>query len=189
MVIEGYHACRTDGGIARALAEGPFRSDTDTYLGVGFYLWEGFKEHGVWWGECHIWGKHRRRYFVLRCDIEFEDSRESQVYFDLLGRTEDKKLMIELLNDAVELGYENEEMNLGEFINWLRELNKEKPGIFPYRIIRALDATKASDSAHSVHFKSGSTQMLDLGPRVMICFHDKGDVHLHQVRVVHTKTD
>lgn len=166
-------------------ANGPYRSDEETFLGIGYYLWEGIIEHAIWWGKTFVVRKHQSSFFVLRCDIEFDGSTDARLYLDLLGSDTDKRLMRGLIDDASAHGYDTSGINLGEYIDFLRELNEEMPGIFPYRVIRALDATNPRDSAHSVFFKRGSSQLLDLSPRVMVCFHDKKDVLLHPVRVVH----
>jgi len=187
MKLEGYHACLTLGGASKVVEEGPFRSEVDTFLGKGYYLWEGYKEHGIWWGDFRIRKKHWQNYYVLECVVEFDDNSESGVFLDLHGRYSDRKLMEDLIKEASDLGYYNDELTLGNYIDWLRELNAEKPGIFPFRVIRAIDATNPDGSENAVLFKPGSSKRLDLRPRVMICFHQKMDVHLHSVKVVHTK--
>jgi hypothetical protein len=173
--IHGYHACGLEGGEAYVAAHAPFRSGHNSYLGVGYYLWEHYLEDGIRWGNVHY---KKKGFYVVECTLTFDDSS----YLDLLGSLRDRQWLSGMLDEMKNYGYDKP-LALGAIIDFLRMLEDD---LFPYNVVRCV-LPDDSKIARPVRFIESAQAVLQLRQRVMVCFYSKQGVTLVRRKVVETR--
>jgi len=136
---------------------GPIYSRYNTWLGSGYYFWEGAIELAHWWGRVHC----KSDYIICEAVAEFEQSE----MFDLFGNTAALKLFRDIAY-ALKEKFAFQEMTVSAVLNEMRKRTS-----FSYRVIRA----------RSEHIISGETRMKFVEndphvfvslPSVQVCFSD-----------------
>jgi hypothetical protein len=161
----GHHTCSNDNGYNYVLEHAPFPAEFNKrkkpFLGEGYYFWDNNKSMAEKWGEDHYDGY----YCILECTINIQD----EILFDLVGsRTHQLKLQM-LLNKFKNHKINKDEWELGNFIEFLKDLNNgnEYHGIFNYSAIRSVDNSRKPNFL--IKFVKGFQPFTDLEPRYIIC--------------------
>ena len=180
----GYHTCKC-GKNRYLLNNAPFRSQCtpeteegkEPFLGDGYYMWDYNLETAHWWGDVH----YNSQYAILSYPLSLSGDR----FLDLVGSRKDMEDFRTLIA-KVRSKPGCESFGIARcimFLEWLNSL-RDDGGVFDYKIIRAVDATKKR--ANQVYtFVSARNSAINLDPRILICFKDKNDIPLHQAKVVH----
>lgn len=136
---------------------GPIYGRRDTWLGTGYYFWEGAIELAHWWGGVHC----RNNYMICEAKACFDQSE----MFDLFGNTAHFRLF-RLITEALKDKFMFKAITVSAVLDEMR-----KHTSFSYRVIRA----------RSEHIVPGTTNMkfvekdrsiLVTLPVVQVCFFD-----------------
>lgn len=184
MITIGHHTCYKTGGKDYVLSEAPFSSVFDEenhklpFLGTGYYLWDNNIEMALDWGNM----KYNNDYFI----VEFGLNLENEVFLDLVGSREDIIYFSKLINKLKDKGYDRaEKWTIGAFIEYLKRISRVIPGIFPFKIIRAVDNSITPAKQFKFNFVVGKQGYINLNPRYVICFIEKNDLYLTSRKIVH----
>lgn len=184
MVTVGHHTCFKNGGRDYVLAEAPFNSIFDEqnnklpFLGTGFYLWDNNIEMAKDWGE----KRYSNNYFI----VEFGMNLENGIFLDLVGSRQHIIYFSELINKLKDKGYDRtEKWTIGAFIEYLKRISRVIPGIFPFKIIRAVDNSITPAKQFKFDFVKGKQGYINLNPRYVICLIEKNDLYLTSKKIVH----
>ena len=188
MIFTYQHTCKK-GQQEYILSSTPFKSvkkkkEKDKYdlpfLGEGHYLWEENIEAAKRWGIKH----YNNNYNV----VEFTDLEiPEEEILDFLNRrhlqyfNELRKLYIEKLP-------ERKKWRLGVWIEFLKSLNKETPGLFPFNYFRAdenlPDVQENEKIKERINFVDGLYYYTYLSPLHIICVIDKKSLKLKNKSIV-----
>lgn len=102
---------------------GPIYGRDNTWLGPGYYFWEGAIELAHWWGRVHC----KSDYIICEATAEFNQSE----MFDLFGNTSDFKLFRDITN-ALKDKFAYQEITVSAVLNEMRKRTS-----FHYKVIRA----------------------------------------------------
>lgn len=171
-----HQTLRDDNNADHIENNGPFSVEDieQSYLGSGYYFWDDHIELAHWWGQKRIKG----RYVI--CQGELKISKE--LFFDLVGCRQDQKHF----KDVIErFGFQNK--SIGTVIELLKNVEK-KPnfkGIFPYKVIRAMDVSDGSYAQEYKKFVSSKKGRANLTPQMIICLIEKNKVVLPTYKIIH----
>ena len=70
------------------------------------------------------------------------------------------------------------------FIEFLKSKEKDMPGIFPFKAIRAIDNSVAPKNKNTIQFVDNKPNYTNLDPRLVICLIEKNDVILQSKKIV-----
>ncbi len=156
---------------------GPFRpkKDKDLYLGHGYYFWDDHIELAHWWGNVHCGSK----YVICEGNLVIDDEGD---FLDLVGSRQDLRYYRELRDT-----YGIQDLAIGSAIEFLKERSKipGKEGVFPFKVIRAVDdssGTYEQDRHYFVEGKQGST---NLAPKIIICLITKSSIYLRNFKIIY----
>ena len=150
----------------------PVLNVKNSYLGAGYYFWDDHIELAHWWGKYYV----KKDYVICEGKLSVEKDK----FLDLVGSRQDQKYFSFMIE---KLGMQNE--SIGTIIESLKEMDM-KPnfkGVFPYKVIRAMDVTSKSTSVEK-SFASGKKGMANLAPQIMICLIKKNKVILPEYKIV-----
>lgn len=156
--ITAFHTCKKNGQEYRA----PFLSKKDNqWLTQGHYFWTDSDFFAKKWGETH-YIRRGRDYCVMKFSLTFERER----LLDLVGNVDDKikfkKLYIRICEK------ESGKVSLAEAITFMRNIESNVPGAFPYHAIKVED--KRDLDLQSISFTENSKESIDIGPtRQQLC--------------------
>lgn len=152
----------------------PVEDYKNAYLGYGYYFWDDHFEIAQWWGMVHC----SDNYFI--CEGELNVDFDS--FFDLVGSRKNQKFIREAAND---LGLSDSP--LGKLIEILKDLEKrpDYKGIFPYKVIRAVDETLGSYNQDFIKFVEGKKGKTSLSPQIIICLIEKNARFLRSYKVIY----
>lgn len=150
--------------------KGPIKGIKNTWLGKGYYFWDGFVECAHWWGE-HHWNND---YMICKAYIEEEDDK----YLDLYGNTEHMKYFSSLL-DKIKEYFPDEKITISQAIAFLREKSSE---FKKYTLIRAESPNCGNNiPTNSFNYTTKNSSRLNLCRMIQICSFDKKNVHDYKV--------
>ncbi len=157
--------------------QGPFAVDDikHSYLGSGYYFWDDHIELAEWWGECRINGNY------IICEGDLKVPKEQ--FFDLVGCRKDQIYFLEVIK-KLNLG----KLKIGAIIELLKDLERRpnKKGIFPFKVIRAVDIyTRSKYNQEIMKFAEKRNGLANLSPMMIICLIKKNKVLLPTYRIIY----
>ena len=170
----GHHTCKYCHP-AYAKANAPFKSDPnngDAYLGQGFYFWDDNIEYARHWGRVH----YDNHYTILGYDFELSGDQ----FLDLVGSRKDISYFHRLYDD-IRKREQCKDFGISKCIQILQIVEKEAPGVFPIKIIRAADYN--INKKGGTVFVAGKRGFTRLNPCYIICFFDRNDISL-QIAII-----
>src|SRR5699024_4635650 len=115
-------------------------------------------------------------YFIVEIDIEIKED----TCYDLVGNRLHQIHSIEFLR---EVGKEKK-WSLQQLIAYLKEISKENPDVFPFKIIRAIDyLNHTNDKQMNVKFVNEKSNYTILNPKIVIFAFDKASLNLESSRI------
>lgn len=171
------HQTLEDRGNADQIEEqGPFKADAigRLYLGNGSYFWDDHIELAHWWGKANIKGD----YVICQADMAVRKIE----FYDLAGCRQDMKHLKEMIKT-----FGISHLALGKVIEFLKDLQDSSRyrGIFPFRVIRAVDDSYTSFNRELIGFVDGKKGETSLTPVFLICLIAKSDVILSSYRIIY----
>ncbi len=145
---------------------GPIYGRYDTWLGPGYYFWEGAIELAHWWGHVHC----RNNYIICEAIADFEQSE----MFDLFGNTADFRLFRQIL-DKLQDVFSYQEVTVSAVLNIMR-----KRTTFPYTVIRAR-SEHIIPGGSKIKFVENDPHILVTLPAVQICFANRAPIKNYHV--------
>ncbi len=135
------------------------------FLGEGYYFWDNNIERAKRWGKQRYNGHYGINEYPLVLEGEY--------FLDLAGSRQDLYDFFAIVQKIWDkLG---ERMPIGQTICLLQTLERQKPGTFPFKIIRSLNVkTKHNTISYNSDKNIKSSFLLD--PEIIICFFDRNDV-------------
>jgi hypothetical protein len=176
----GYHTVEDRENPDHVEEYGPFLCGGSlAFLGVGHYFWEENIDLAHWWGQTHC----DNEYMICSGDIKCEDS----LYLDILGNVKHQKYLREIqkmLGEDLIRQFGTVDVPLGALIEFLKKIEsyQHKKGIFPYKVIRAIDSS--ARSSNLIKFAQGKPNYSDLSPRIIICLIEKKKLFLTGFKIV-----
>jgi hypothetical protein len=173
MIVDAYQTLEDRDNIDVIELDGPFKcTHANSWLGIGYYLWDTNFEWAITWGEV----AHRKKgneYVIAKCKVNLENN-----CFDLVGNVKHQQDLIEVIKVMKESGKikNNNEETIPNLITYLKS-----KGIFKYKSIRAADM---HDKAVSLRFLIYRKEFMIINQRVQICVIEKKDVLLRPFLVV-----
>ncbi|CAM4366697.1 hypothetical protein EWU23_09690 [Cytophagaceae bacterium 50C-KIRBA] len=174
-----YQTLENRGNEEDILLNGPFICRRNTsWLGDGYYFWDGIIENAHWWGE--VGYKVKGSDYVITkgcCDFDFDTC------FDLVGWTEHLnqfKQAVDLMN---EMGLIDSNVTVRRVIEYI----KNKTQSFNYQAIRAcgvLTRSEKSEMFFQMKFNVKKVPYLDLTPPIQLCLFDKGSLNFRNYEVI-----
>lgn len=152
-----YQTVRDKGSHEIIERQGPIYARDNTWLGKGFYFWDGAIELAHWWGQKHCSGA----YVICEAIADLEEDE----YFDLVGNSADLKLFRNILN-ALRKTHSFQDITVSAVLNEMR-----KHTSFPYRVIRARSEHNISGGDRLKFVENDNHVMITL-PAIQICFSD-----------------
>ncbi|MGV8114977.1 MAG: hypothetical protein AB2L17_18985 [Lentimicrobium sp.] len=182
METTGHHTCSKRIGRSYILDHAPFfagfneKTHRLQFLGAGYYFWDDNIEMGTKWGEDH----YNNEYCILECKLNMP----GDIFLDLVGNRSHMRYFRNVAVKYAESGYAREKWSLGSFIEHLKMLEKDRPGIFPFKVIRAVDLLPR-DEQSKWYFVSGKRNYTLLDPRIVICITEKNALILQSKNIVY----
>jgi hypothetical protein len=179
----GHHTCSMGGGFNYVTENAPFisvwpKDDDDDprepYLGEGYYFWEYDVNQAKKWGK--LW--YTNWYYIFEASI----NTTADNFLDLVGDKQTIGHFLLLRTRLIADKSIGEDFTMGEVIEYLKRANLLRPGLFPYRIIRAQDY-KVLNKNNRLFFRrlQGYTY---LDPCHIFCLLEKNDVILSNKRII-----
>lgn len=148
----------------------------EAYLGYGYYFWDNHIELAHHWGEIH----YNNLYVVCEGTLTVNED----LFFDLVGNRQAQIFISECISEMPAL----KNLTLGEIIEFLKKLetNPNKKGIFPFKVIRAVDVTEATTyHMETVKFAPNRQGIMTTNPQIIICLIEKNTVFLPSLKIVY----
>lgn len=152
-----YQTVKDKGSHEMIERSGPIYGRENTWLGKGYYFWDGAIELAHWWGSKHCHGS----YVICEATADF-DQKE---YFDLVGNSADLKLFRDILN-ALRKKHSFQDITVSAVLNEMR-----KHTSFPYRVIRAR-SEHYIPGGDRIKFVENDGQVMITLPAIQVCFSD-----------------
>ncbi|MDQ3395305.1 MAG: hypothetical protein M3512_14505 [Bacteroidota bacterium] len=152
---------------------GPFKCTMkEAFLGEGYYFWENNIDLA------HIWGRVRYNGNYVICDAKL--NVDELIFLDLLGN---RNHQIYFQTIIQKLGLKGRP--IGKIIEFLKELEKrpDKKGIFPFKIIRAVDSSK--NVKDRLKFSDKRESYLNINPVIIICLVEKNNLVLQAFKIIY----
>lgn len=162
----GHHTCGKKNGREYILEHAPFYAGFDEpsgrmqFLGSGYYFWDDNIEMAHKWGTDHYKGL----YYILQCDVLMP----GELFLDLVGNRSHMRYFLKVAEKYAKSGHARAKWSLGSFIEHLKMLEKDRPGIFPFKVLRAVDMLPR-DEHSKWYFVTGKQNFTLLNPRIVIC--------------------
>lgn len=158
----GHHTCSQDNGREHVLDHSPFPSTAthEPFLGLGYYFWDYNIQQSHDWGE-RLYGES---YFIVEASINTTDDN----FLDLVGDRKHLEYLGDLVIEYSTTGLRASNFQLGKFIEFLKDISKKDPSIFPFQIIRCQDDSVEPKKKHKIKFNSKAAY-LNLNPRYIFC--------------------
>lgn len=181
MKTTGHHACNSEGGNKFLLENGPFRavytphSSSRPFLGSGYYFWDDNIEMALYWGAVHYGGD----FSILEAELNCPEEE----MLDLVGSRGDIKYFREIIKVFKAAGFPRDDWEIGKFIEFLKEIDSkgEGKGVFPYKIVRAVDNSRKESGRYRFPFVSTKRNFTFLDPRIIICLFEKSDRYIQSI--------
>ncbi|MGC1391138.1 MAG: hypothetical protein WA816_08875 [Bacteroidales bacterium] len=106
------------------------------------------------------------------------------IFFDLVGSRKHLNMLKTLQNKFAEYNFSRDNWELGTFIEFLKDRENEDKykGIFPYKVIRAVDIKPKS--RWILKFVKGKKNFTNLDPRYIICIINLENVTLAEKKLL-----
>lgn len=182
MEIIGHHTCSKEGGEEKVLRDAPFKSRSIKgknyipFLGAGYYFWEDNIEAAKYWGQSH----YADTFFILEFDVAFENDK----YLDLVGSRKHLMYFQKLQQWLIQKKHCSASASLGEIVEKLKILSTQQKGIFPFKIIRAIDATSRVKDSEKVYFQRNQPNFLNMNPKFVVCIWNLEEVNLYSRKII-----
>ena len=178
-----HHTCRKEGTKENILQNAPFKAEYNEneqklqFLGSGYYFWDNNIEMARFWGKKH----YQSDYYIIEATLELKKS----YFLDLVGNREHMIYFMKLKETFKKFGFDREKWSMGHFIEFLKKLElDEKKGVFPFKIIRALDYSPNTKYSDKVNFVGNKKNYTLLNPRIIICLIEIIDNILYDKKIV-----
>lgn len=149
---------------------GPIYGSFNTWLGSGYYFWDGAVELAHWWGKVHCKGS----YVICEAMADFDQ----EVFFDLFGSTADLKVFRQIANILCDKHLLHN-ITVSAVLNQMR-----KHTSFPYRVIRARSEHNIPENI-KMRFVDRDWGYMNTIPAVQICFFDKDCISNYHIVYPH----
>lgn len=178
----GHHTVQNLGNFKQLEQNGPILAEYNPvnkklpFLGKGYYFWDYNYEMALYWGKQRYNGKC----YIFEGELSVQDN----LFLDLVGRRQDMELFKRLM-DRFKKFNNNNDWPIGKFIEFMKNLNAQQKynGIFPYKIIRAIDSSAKNMTKH--YFSEGKKNWIELNPRMVICLIEKNNLNLTSFKLVY----
>lgn len=140
------------------------------FLGQGYYFWDYNIRRAHNWGRTH----YRDEYMILELPLILQGDG----FLDLVGSREDLETFIKIYQ-AIKNTIPDPK--IGAFINGMQLMEKLKPGCWPFKVIRALNLKPNSER---LPFNSIPNSEMMLDPEIIICFYDRNELNLQNLRFI-----
>jgi hypothetical protein len=176
----GHHTCSQENGEEYVLANAPFMSHLVQgqplpFLGRGYYFWDYDKAQAKKWGIDH----YKSFYFIIEATIHTKTDN----FLDLAGDRKQMEYFLNLAKRFVNKGMKANEWKIAKLIEFLKQLAKATPEIFPFQIIRAQDYNIFIDPQFKLFFRD-QLAFTYLNPRYVFCLIVVNDVILSEKRII-----
>lgn len=155
----------------------PFATtDVNTsYLGSGYYFWDNHIELAHDWGFIHC----DNEYVICEGELTVSDI----LFLDLVGNRNDQILLSNLIDNIPGLS----ELSMGEIIEFLKNLEARpnNKGVFPFKVIRAIDISKTRYNVISINFAKYKKGFTTLNPKMIICLTEKNQLLLKSLKIIY----
>jgi hypothetical protein len=169
----GHQTLNNSGNDKEVETKGPFKTtDKNPYLGYGYYFWDNNIEMAHTWGRVHCDNK----YIICQANLNLK----SEVFLDLVGSRDDIMYFEKLINT---FGVKHKP--IGQIIEYLKKIESDGKfqGIFPFKVIRALDYDK--DKFKKYKFADNKKGYTSLRPVFIICLIEKNNLILSEFKMIH----
>lgn len=178
----GHHTCSKKNGREYVLKKAPFFSSYNEkcnslkFLGSGYYFWDDNI------GMAHHWGRtyYRKRYFIVESKLNLPGG----IFLDLVGNRKHLRYFSEMIEKFNAKGFGRPHWTMGAFIEFLKSKEKNIPGIFPFKAIRAIDNSVAPKNKNTIQFVDNKQNYTNLDPRLVICVTEKNSVILQSKKII-----
>jgi hypothetical protein len=154
------------------------------FLGNGYYYWQDDIDLAHWWGQVHC----GQEYMICESTIQCDDS----VYCDLVGSPSDLRKISALrdtLKQEIMRFNKTDTVALGQIIEFCRRLHSTtKKGLFPWKVIRAVDASPLVDKRFAsdlIKFNTERKNFTSLRARIMISLSEKRGLLPDGTKIIH----
>lgn len=144
------------------------------FAGDGYYFWEDNLSAADWWGNVQYL-KKEKGYRVFRIDIRLKYDDGS--FFDLVGNIQHMKILKALIERIKKQQVDSHNWKMHNYLTYFRLLEKEKNGIFPYKMLRFNDS-KINEKIQEPLYMSGNNNRVLLNPFYIICVFNREDLLL-----------
>lgn len=176
---KGHHTLKlTSESVSQRLVTGPVfsiykrdkKDKIQPFVGEGYYFWDDNIEAARWWGDKHYKGRYR----VFT--IEFRLNYDSGVFLDLVGNRAHLILIGSMIN-KLKMRLDCEGWKLNQFLDYFRKNDEQKPGVFPYRVVRFNDN---SAKVYDMGFLALSQyhHRIALNPFYAVCVYNRADLDM-----------
>jgi len=142
----------------QALLEEPIYGKTNTWLGNGYYFWDGAIELAHWWGKVH----YHDSYDIYRAKAVFDES----VFFDLFGSTSDLRIF-RGITEMLQREFALQQLTVSAVLHEMRKRTS-----FSCSVIRARSEHWIPGSVHMQFVDYDRSYMVML-PAVQVCINDR----------------
>jgi hypothetical protein len=178
----GHHTCSKKNGRKYVLKNAPFFSQHDKkknalkFLGSGYYYWDDNIEMAHYWGKTY----YHKKYFIVESNLNLPEG----IFLDLVGNRRHLRYFRELISKFEAHEFGRPKWTMGVFIEFLKTKEKDVPGIFPFKAIRAVDIKVPRKNKSTIKFVDNKPNVTNLDPRLVICLTEKNSVILQSQEIV-----
>lgn len=152
-----YQATRKTANSNNETIASPILSTRNTWLGEGYYFWDGFMELPHWWGQVH----YNNSYTINEAQVEVDDSD----YFDLVGSTSNMQEFASAYQSLRSL-FPEENITIKAVLAVMKS-----SGIYSFKVIRARTEHKIPGSERIRFMYPDRSYMLTI-PAIQLCVQD-----------------
>lgn len=178
----GHHTCSNKNGRAYIEKNAPFLSEYNPtenklqFLGTGYYFWDYNLELAHYWGKSH----YRNNYFIIESSLNMPEG----LFLDLVGNRKHLIYFYDLTCRIESEVPDRTKWTIGAFIEHMKRLDKKIPGIFPFKVIRAIDHSAKPKKESTFNFVEGKANFININPRLVICLTEKNELFLRTKAIV-----
>jgi len=160
-----YQTIKKQGDKQSVARFGPIYGRKDTWLGDGYYFWDGFIKLAHWWGKKHCAGS----YVICRASVVVEDHK----VLDLVGRTADLK-NFEVIYNAIKEKNPFQQITVPAVLAEMRKRTS-----FPYLVIRARSEHRIPEN-ENIRFVDKDRAEMVLIPAIQLCVRERNLVRSYE---------
>lgn len=173
--------------------DGPFKCDWEnTWLGDGYYFWDGIKDVAHWWGRSR-YKKKGKEYIICKAQCDFD----SELCFDLHGNTDHINQFRDIVLFMKKQGKFKKDTTVKRVLEHMK-----KTKVLTHPSIRVCGVNSISKKYRDYNLKlkfeyqeneDGSEiidyRYLDLFPAIQICIFDKDILNVNDFHQVYSSAD